>query len=128
MARRDNYHGAGQQGPYCVHQSGQDKVGLLVRRVWGAPEEDHARAGVGTKSQELAEVRVRGHDDPCFSHRGPHDFFVRLAEKPSVAYVYGVMASVAQEARHSSRQGLVDEEPHPVGRRGSSRSSTAAAA
>jgi hypothetical protein len=42
--------------------------------------------------------------------------------------VHGLMARVAQEARRPSRQGLVDEEPHPVGRRGSSRSSTAAAA
>jgi hypothetical protein len=45
-----------------------------------------------------------------------------------VTYMEGVMAGVAQEARHPRRQGLVYEEPHPVGRRGSSRSSTAAAA
>ena len=127
-ARRDDYHGTGQQRPLRVNQSRQDKVGLLLRRVRGTPEEDHARTQVRTESQELAEVRVRGHDDTVFSHCNPHDVLVRLAEKPAVTYMHGVMAGVAQEARHPRRQGLIDEEPHPVWRRGSSRSSTAAAA
>jgi hypothetical protein len=108
MAGRADYDSAGQQRPLCVHKSGQDKVGLLLRRVWGAPEEDHARAEVGTKSEELAEIRVRGDDNPVFSHRNSHDVFVRMAEKPAVTYVHGVMAGFAQEARHPRRQGLVD--------------------
>jgi hypothetical protein len=50
---------------------------------------------VGTKSQDLAEIRVRRHDDTVFSHRNSHDVFVRVTEKPPVAYVHGVMAGVA---------------------------------
>lgn len=57
-----------------------------------------------------------------------HHVEIGGAEQIQITDVNGIMSGVAHQLRHSARQRLVDEEPHPAAGSGSSRSSTAAAA
>jgi len=109
-------------------QSREEKVGLFVRPVWGPPEENDARAGVATDGEQLAEVGVHRDQAAAVVPGGGHDVVIWCAEEPEVADVDRLVAGVAEQVRDASRERFVDEELQLAGRRGTSRSSTAAAA
>jgi len=80
------------------------------------------------QTQVRAKVGVRGDQNPFFA-RGQFDdrFIIGLLEA-AVADVHGVVAGLLEHLSQHGREGVVGEEPHAPGARGSSRSRTASAA
>ena len=104
------------------------KRSLFLRPVLSPSQEHQTRGGVSTEREQLAEVRVSGDEHPLLRSGGRHHGLIVSSEQTPLADVYRVMAGVNQQLSNLDAQRLVDEEPHPAERSGSSRSSTAAAA
>jgi hypothetical protein len=106
----------------------QEKLDLVFNGVGRPAHEDDARFAVSTDSKEFAEVRVGGHEHAIFGVRCIHHGLVECTKQPDVADVQSIVTGDGEKSRHACRQRLVDEDLQPAEARGSSRSSTAAAA
>jgi hypothetical protein len=124
----ENDDRSGDDVLFELAQSAEEKGGLFVGPVRRSPEEDHAGTRVSPDGEELPEVGVDRDDAPVRGPRRGHHVAVGCAEETEIAHVDGVVARRGKRLGDAGGERLVDEEVHPAGRRGISRSSTAAAA
>ncbi|HEX2039788.1 MAG TPA: hypothetical protein VHF47_08665 [Acidimicrobiales bacterium] len=111
-----------------VGEAPEQKVSLLLRRMWRSPEEHDARTDVVAQGEQFTEVGVGAHEDAIPVPGRLHHVGVDGTEEAEVAHMYGIVASFGEQPGDADRHRLVDEESQPAEASGSSRSSTAAAA
>lgn len=128
VAGRDDDECSCTQMLFDLSKGSQQQLSLRLRSVRSATDEDHAGRGLVRERQETAEIRVDCDQHTVLRPCRGHHVDVKGSQQTAITDVDGVAPGVSQQLCNSARERFIDEEPHPTGRSGSSRSSTAAAA
>ena len=92
------------------------------------PEQDQAWQRSSSHRQQLAKVRVGGHQNSILETRGLQDVDIVMTCEVAVDDVADIVPSLREQGSQSLAEALIEQEPHADVRSGTCRSATAIAA